>query len=234
MTDASDEAPRDIFGELVPVGNSANALQDLDLGLGNLSNSISDTGIGSGLPFLGISKGGWWHYGQEGIRPDPLATLAVNIRSARHGYICWKDGKPYDRMVAANQPLPPVHELPDYGAKWELGLSIEMAFISGKDKGVKVLYKNNSIGGRKAIAKLVEQIQRQRLTDPSKLIPIIKLETYAYDNKKFGGETTNPVFTLVGFTDGRSAIEAPKASAPSPAAEAPQPAETAGRRRRVS
>jgi hypothetical protein len=234
-----DNAPRDIFGELIPVSTSSDNLalaDEIAAGLGNVALSISSAGVGGGLPFLSISKQGFWHYGAENIKVEPNATLAIDLRSVRHGYVAWVDGRSNERMVAANEPLPPVTELPNLGADWALAISMEMVILNGEDAGVKVLYKNNSLSGRKAVLGLIEKVKRQVKLDPSKPIPIIKLDTDGYDHKKYG-EIITPVFTLVGYTDGRSGPSAPAPTPPSPPPQPPQPAsaqvDVAGRRRRM-
>ena len=236
---AGDDAPRDIFGELVPVADTQHALtNDLVQGLANVSMTVASAGGSSnGLPFLGISKRGRWHYGVEGVEVDPMSTAVMNLRSFQHGYIAWADGKPTVVMVPINQPLPPSSSLPPVPNSkngWEIGVSVEVVFVSGKDKGAHCLYQNNSDGARQAAKKLAEVVQRQLKVDPSKPHPIIKLETTSYDHPKHG-EIIKPVFTVIGFTDGRSDPTTAPVKTPSPAPEtvAPQP-ETAGvRRRRV-
>jgi len=225
---------RDIFGELVPAWNSPNALTtDLVTGLSNVSMSVASAGgSNNGMPFIGISRQGIWQYGVDGVKVDPKSTVAMNIRSLQHGYIAWVDGKPHDVMVPANQPLPAASSLPPVGGNWELAVAIEMMFVSGPDKGTAVLYKNNSLGARKAIKQLIKEVTAQAQIDPAKIHPIARLETSNYESKKFG-EITDPVFKIVGFTDGRGDPGKASTPSPAPAPEAAQP-ETAGRRRRVS
>ena len=236
--DERDDLPRDVFGELITVSDSSNALiDDLETGLSNISMSIASAGGGgSGLPFIGISKQGYWHYGVEGIKVDPNSTAAFNLRSLKHGFIAWVEGKPHDVMVPANQPLPAASSLPQVGGTWEQGVSVELVFVSGKDKGVHCIYKNNTDGARQGMAKFVEQVKRQVKADPKHIYPIVRLETSSYDHPRYG-LITKPVFSIVGFTDGRSELKQPETTlelkSPAPAAvEAPSP-ETAGRRRRV-
>jgi hypothetical protein len=232
--DAGDQ-PRDIFGELVPVSPQGSLTTDLVTGLANVSMSVASAGgSNNGLPFIGISRQGLWQYGVDGVKVDPKSTVAMNIRSLQHGYIAWVDGKPHDVMVPANQALPPASSLPPVGGNWELAVAIEMVFVSGPDKGTAALYKNNSLGARKAIKQLIKEVTAQSQVDPARIHPIVRLETSSYDHKKFG-EITDPVFTVVGFTDGRGDPSKAPVKSPSPAPEAASPqAETAGvRRRRV-
>lgn len=238
MADKDDDAKRDIFGELIPTDTSgshslADYANEFAAGLGNVQSSITTAGVGQGLPFLGLSRSGQFHYGQEGIKVDPKSTAAIDIRSVQHGYSCWNDGQLLgEKMFFANETLPPVNSMPETGFPWAMAVSFELVFLPGtSDAGTKVLYKNSSLGGRKAVLDLLEKVRRQIKADPTKPIPIVRLDKDSYPHKKYG-EIFYPIFELIGFTDGRSPPSTPKEPAPKPAPETAKAPE-AGRRKRV-
>jgi hypothetical protein len=231
------EEARDIFGELIPTGGADNSLaafaDEITSGLSNINTSIASQGPMGGASFFGLNRQGVFHYGADGIKMDPKATAIVNLRSVRHGYSAWDDGKLLGEvMFAANEKLPSVNSLPDHGVDWEMCVSFELVFLPGTaDDGAAVLYKNSSKGGREAVAKLMEKVKAAIRLDPTKTYPIIGFSTTSWHSKKYG-EIFKPVFSLIRMTDGRSVPSSPAPKSPSPTkAEAPAP--EAGRRRRV-
>jgi hypothetical protein len=253
MKDDNDNRPRDIFGELIPTtpdGASTSLTtfaDELAQGLSNVSLSIASSGVGGGLPFLGLSRSGNWAFGAENNRVSPGAEGAVDLRSIKHGWVCWNDGKLLGEvMVSAGEKLPAARDLPDTGFGYDMAVSFEMIFVNGPDQGVKTLYKNSSLGGKKAVMGLLDAVRKQVKVDPSKPIPFIRLDAGSYDHKKYG-EIFYPIFEIVRWSDGRTAApvrEAPmmKQEPPrgAPVTEAVHPdiaaaaaAGNAGRRRRT-
>jgi hypothetical protein len=244
------EEKRDIFGALIPIDDSADNLPanfaaELETGLSNLALGVAGAGSIGGLPFLGISRGGSWQYGQDNVRVDPEGQAGIDVRTLKHGWISWGEGTVLGEvLVSVFEPLPTPSDLPSTGADWARCYSVEMIFIGGKDDGVKVLYKGNSNGCRKAFAALGASIQRQRLSDPAKIFPVVRLRTSSWQSRKYG-EIFEPVLEIVRWIDPRGgprAQSAPVAAAPkqAPLADAAvddvlpaaKPAD-AGRRRRV-
>jgi hypothetical protein len=219
-----DEEKRDIFGELItvdPDGQLPATASDMLAGLANVSQGLAMSAGSGGLNFLGLSRSGVWQYGAENIRVSPDAELAVDLRSLKHGFSSWDDGKLLGEiMVAASEQLPLPSSLPQTGADWSQSVSVEVLFVSGSDNGLKVLYKTNSLGGRRAVMAMIDSIKRQAQADPSKVVPVIRLRASSYQHKKYG-EIFTPILEIVRWID-------PRAGRPTPVTAAPKQAPLAG------
>lgn len=75
---------------------------------------------------------------------------------------------------------------------WNYGFCLPMM---NADTGMVVIFKVSSVGGMGAIAQQVGHYNRNRHLGH----PIVKLATGSYKNKKYGGYTSFPVFTNVGY-----------------------------------
>lgn len=165
--------------------------------LGGFSN-LDTISVASGLPFLGLDRAGDWKYGQEATEPEPNAYWAMDLKTARWGWIAWVDSKPADeRMVSIGETRPSLHELAQ-GLPWTDQVSIEMVCVSGADKGLRVLYKTSSKGGVKCFMEFKNVCRRTIPNDPAKPICIVQLETYFYINKH--GKIHNPLFKVAGWS----------------------------------
>lgn len=208
-----DEFLSDNAVALFDDGNMALSIDvaDLTSGLGNLAQSIGAAGgVGGGMAYLVLQpKEGWFGYGQEKNRVEDGSLWGVNIRSLRHGFTAWRDGAVANEiMVPANTPCPPVTSLPDVGAKYDPSYSVELKCLSGEDKGIKVLYKTNSLGARGWFQKLIEGIAAQAQKgaraglqpDDLQIFPIVELRSDSYNHKQYG-KTVYPVFWPVRWVD---------------------------------
>ena len=220
-----------------PASTAVAALQSLKQGLQNVSSTIISAG---GDPFLRLLKDGNWVYGAENVDVQEGSYWAVNPLSLEHGFVAWTDhpGKQVNEivgevMVPMTQPLPPRASLADVGWPWSQQLSWQVRCMTGEDEGTQVLYKTTSVGGIRAMEKLIAAISAQLDRDPGKPVPVIELLTDSYQHKKWG-QTYTPVFDIkrwIALDDASGgATETEHAAAP---AAAPEP-EKATRRRRAS
>jgi hypothetical protein len=211
---------------------------EITAGLGNLVSSIGAAGgIGGGMSFLGLGRDGVWAYGADKTECEPDAHWALDTRTLKHGFAAWREGKLVrEVMMPISQPAPVVTSLPDCGTPYAAAFSVEMRCMDGEDKGTKVLYKTNSVGGRSAFAKLVEQLIGKLRGGSPAIFPVVLLKKDSYNHKEYGKIYT-PILHVVKWLDVTGKPEAgaaPVAPTPSPtvppAAAAAQPGV---RRRRV-
>ena len=118
-----------------------------------------------------------------------------------------------------------------------------LACVKGDDKGLETVYKNNSLGFRKAFDKLLADIRSRYVIDQQFYWPVIELLTSDYPHKKYG-KIFEPIFNIVGWADAEGQMQTAKPRAiapikpepaPEPAAEPagePAPAPRVGQRRR--
>lgn len=216
--------------------NAIAALGNLKQGLQNVQQRIPDAG---GLPFLKMERDGAWVYGQDNVEVEEGSLWAVNPLTFKHGFINWKkrpDGskeKPEllgEVLVPANQVPPMKETLPDYAqGEWTDCISVQMACVSGEDKGQQVMYKTNSKGGLGALKDLLGAIIAKPDGDVA-LVPVLQLQSDSYNNKTYGGKTYFPVLEPERWAT-LDAIEVPAPAAAAPA-EAPK-TETAPQERRT-
>jgi hypothetical protein len=194
--------------------------------------------VASGLPFLGLDKGGDWKYGLDAIEPQEGSYWAMDLATAKWGFVAWVDGKPAgETMVSIAEHRANRAEL-DAGLPWSDQVSIEMVCVSGDDIGTRVIYKTSSLGGVKCFMAYKDACKRTIPNEPGKPIAVVQLDKSSYMHSKYG-RITNPVFRICGWAssgilkpepNGGSAASAPE---PAAAAAAPPPP-VSGRRRRAA
>lgn len=185
----------------------------------------------SGDLYAKMTKFGEFVYGADNTEFEPAAKLAVNPTGFQHGFICWDDGSPSGEvMVPATQPLPAESDLPATEGKWSKAVAIQARFQGGEDDGIQILFKTNSVGGRKAYAALLQEVIGRIQSGNTDCVPIIHCANDSYEHTKYG-KIFVPVFRVLSWAD----MEGNAAEAEAPAIEeAPEEAaeEEAPRRRR--
>lgn len=180
---------------------------------------------------LKMDKTGHWVFGADQTEAEDDARWAVNPFSFVHGFIAWGDGEVLsEKMSPVTQPLPEL-DTPPPGAKkgWESQVGMALKCLTGEDEGLECRYTTTSVGGKRAVQQLAVAIATQVEKDPTKPVPIVKLQKDHYQHKSYGRIFT-PVFEVVEWVsmDGTDeGVQEPDA----PAAEA---AEGPRRRRRAA
>lgn len=157
-------------------------------------------------------KSGEWIYGQDETLVEPDSLWAINPLSLQYGYVAWAEnssnGPEGEVMVPVTMPLPAMNTLrvkgtadgqPSKGAgAWQFQQSVDIVGISGEDAGVACQYKNSTNGAMKLFHTLSNALS-PRLADAEemRIVPIITMSHESYKNKKFGGRTLNPIWTIV-------------------------------------
>jgi len=188
--------------------------------------NIQSTASSGGLPFMKLHKNsGVFLYGQTDEEVQDGSQWAVNARSLKHGWCCWKEGslvgEVMDSVMVPMRPCPP----PIHGQAFQQQYAMELVCLNGEDEGVATLYKNNSYGFRQAFEKLVRSDMRSRYEIDKRFFwPIITLHSESYDHKKYG-EIFNPIFKIVAWADENGVIAGKPAAAVAGPAQAAKPVE---------
>jgi len=204
---------------------------EIDTGFGDalmrgIENIQPTAGGSGGLPFMKLHKNsGVFLYGQTDEEVQDGSQWAVNARSLKHGWCCWKEGsligEVMDSVMVPMRPCPP----PIHGQAFQQQYSMEMVCLNGEDEGVATLYKNNSYGFRQAFEKLVRSDMRSRYEIDKRFFwPIITLHSESYEHKSYG-EIFNPIFRIVAWADENGVIAGKPAAAVAGPVQAAKPAE---------
>jgi len=169
---------------------------NLPANLSSMAAALAQSAVSAGAAggnelYLRNTKFGEWLYGAENTEVEPDATWAVNPEGFMHGFIAWDQdntsgGPKGERMVPAVQPMPDVNELPDVGGEWGKCISIMLKCMSGEDKGLQLVWKSSSTGGRKAYAALLQDLIAQIGEDPASPVPVVELGMTSYTHKTYG------------------------------------------------
>ena len=153
-----------------------------------------------GMPFLRMGKDGEWVYGADNTEVEENSLWAVNPFSMSLGFIAWGTG-PQEGTVLGEQMArvgePPIQRgaLADVGSEWTPCVSFELVCLTGEDKGVNVLYKTNSVGGRRAFADMMQLVAAAMDDTEGKCVPVVNLDCDSYPHKKYGKIYT-PIFDI--------------------------------------
>jgi len=187
---------------------------------------------GGGKPFLRLTRAGDYIYGPQNIDVQDGSQWAVNLAALEHGWVCWGDGELLGQIMVDVRLPQPARPLPLEGYPFEAQFGMGLACITGEDKGLEVIYKNNSLGYKKAFDQLLADVRARYLLDQAFYWPVLELLTSSYPHKKYG-QIFEPVFKIVGWADAQGNLQSakPRAVAAPPSEEptlraATRPAET--------
>lgn len=153
-----------------------------------------------GLPFLRMGKDGEWVYGADSTEVEEKSLWAVNPFTMSMGFVAWgtgaQEGSVLGEKMARIDEVPIQRgNLPEVGAEWTPCVSFELVCLTGEDKGTNVLYKTNSVGGKRAFADMMQLIANAMDDPEGKCVPIVELDCDSYPHKKYGKIYT-PIFDV--------------------------------------
>lgn len=228
------------------VFESAN-IPSPDALLSALDNIKESCGSVGGIAIVKYDKTGHFVLGKNGDQVDPESLWAVNVFSFVHGYIAWsEDGELVGEVIGKmTEPLPDPGPAPAEAPKgWVKQIGFSMKCVAGEDEqGVEAKYTTNSKGGIRAVAGIIEEVEKQTRKDPNTPIPVVRLVSYSpkdqrtyYDHKnKAYSRVLVPVFEVVDWIGGApkaAAASAPQIAEPAAVAVESEPAAEPERRRR--
>jgi hypothetical protein len=175
---------------------------------------------GGGKPFLRLTRAGDYIYGPQNIDVQDGSQWAVNLAALEHGWVCWGDGELLGQIMVDVRLPQPARPLPLEGYAFEAQFGMGLACISGEDKGLEVIYKNNSLGYKKAFDQLLADIRARYIIDQIFYWPVLELLTSSYPHKKYG-QIFEPIFKIVGWADAQGNLQSAKPRVVAPPAEEP-------------
>jgi len=190
ITKRSDSLPADFVSRL----------------MSGIAESRATTIIPGGKPFFRLMKNGRYVFGPNNEEMQDGSHWAVNIMSMAHGWSCWVDGGPGKANdlageVLVSMTLPrPAQPAPIGEFEFKELYSMEMKCLNGDDAGKEVVYRINSVGGKRAIMALMDEIYGQLASRPAYPCPVLVLTSDSYQHKKWG-PTAFPIFTVVGWAN---------------------------------
>jgi len=207
------------------------SVKDLSVALRAIESQM---GVPTGIVIIKMDKTGHWVYGADQTEIEPDSTWAINPFSFIHGYIAWGVGEVLgEKMVNITKPLPDLEPAPAGAPKgWETVVGMSMKCLSGEDEGMEVRFTTTSIGGKRAVQGFAVALANQVDKDPTKPVPIIKLNKDHYNNAQYG-KIYFPVFDIqswMSMTD-EGATPAIETAVAVDAEETAAPVATARRRR---
>ncbi len=183
--------------------------------------------------YLRFGKDGSWSFGVENYDVVPEDRVALNPLSLKTGFICWtdRDAKLKQKnevmgevMYPLGADVPGIHTMVskvDPVTKepcvWKEQISVTMRFLDGPDKGKQVDFATTSDGGLKAMGNIIDQLMLQLDEDPTKIVPVLSLDSDSYMHKQWG-KTYTPVMKITDWVtmDGANVSASEPADAPLP------------------
>ena len=206
--------------EQLPADFGANLMKGIEQ-----TRSTLSTG-GGGKPFMRLSRAGEYIFGLQNIDVQSGSHWAVNLAGLEHGWVCWGDGELLGQIMCSVQQALPVRPTAIEGYPFEGQWGMTLACIKGDDAGLEVVYKNNSLGFRKAFDQLLADVRSRYVIDQQYYWPVIELETSNYHHKKYG-KIFEPIFKIVGWADAEGQLQTAKPRAIPPIKPEPAPEATA-------
>jgi len=210
-------------------------MSNLPANIGNIKSalaaSIGAAGAATGTDlYAGMDRYGTHYYGPDRTEIVDEDQWVVNILGSSHGYTAWGDEARGTKgqnvgevMVPITQPMPLESELPEVKGDWAKCIGLQMRCLDGEDKGVQILWKSKSHGGRKAYSALMAAVMDRIGAEDPACFPVVQLKSDSYNHKEYGKIFT-PEFEIVGWVtmDGEAG-EAPAEKLEEPEKE-PEPA----------
>jgi hypothetical protein len=182
----------------VSVFGGSVAMTDSKALLASMVNTAADDPRAGDKQYLNFSgKRGLFAAGanKDNIQPD--VKLAVNVSSFQNGWLCWKGGKPVEKLfVSASEPTPSCPPDGQHGPfdRAEDGwMQAKMFMLKDIDSLTEYEFSTNSASGCNAVAGLATEI-RNRLVDDEPCWPVIHLEAEEFTAQ--GYKNFKPVFVI--------------------------------------
>lgn len=194
--------------ELVEVENQIS--QDELADLGQAERDLGGDIVGQPLKF---AKGKWKKgFGKEDEAPvTESAPFIVDMRSYARGWIKWVDRLPVHKLIGRpidKYPFPERRAFGDLdktkwprdknGAQtdpWQEVHTIVLKDTDAAEGEELCTYQTQSVGGRKAIAKLINTFRRDVRKFPG-LMPVVLLQSHTYYSQDYG-DIAAPVLKVV-------------------------------------
>tara|TARA_R110000803_G_C11880663_1_gene309695 strand:+ start:134 stop:793 length:660 start_codon:yes stop_codon:yes gene_type:complete len=168
-------------------------------GLKKAKTRMATASASDGADFLRLTKQADWEFGKECLEVQEGSKWAINPKSFEMGYIAWGEGVVLGEEMAPAYDDPIVKTtLPSTAAKkgWEEQYGIQLACVSGEDKGKQVIYKSTAKGAKDEIERVLDALITKVDNDEADIVAIVKLESSSYKHSKYGKIVT-PILNIV-------------------------------------
>tara|TARA_R110000803_G_scaffold43916_4_gene93261 strand:+ start:203 stop:880 length:678 start_codon:yes stop_codon:yes gene_type:complete len=189
--------------------------------------------------YLKMTKMGEWVFGAEETEVHNESAFVIDPDTYAQGYVAWdEDGNLINEMMTPSGQTPILKAnlpiLPS-GATWKNQVALGLFGVEGEQKGVQLLYKTSSGGGKEAVSKMVAEIVARGEAGNPAFCPVVFLDNTNYKHKKYG-KIFKPFFTVDEWVAPPSNAAEPVAAEPvaaEPVAAEPVAAEPKTRTRRT-
>lgn len=201
MTDSNTE-----IAISIPSTESILANQDVYNKIKNKAESLGKQADETHVMFIKMDKQGNWIYGEDDDEVDPDDEFIIHPFSYQYGCVAFSDNQFVDeKLVSAfsDDPIPLAEDLEkefpidkiQNGDGWKPQHGIIM---QAKDGGPRIVYKSSSVGGIRALEKLIGTVGNRMSDNPESLFPVVTLDSTSYKHKKYGKIYT-PVINVIGW-----------------------------------
>ncbi len=185
--------------DVIAFQNAGLAVKDIGQFAKALATAQTNIAVKGGEDFLKLSKrDGLWYYGATEVEVQEGSHWAINPASLRMGFMAWGKGEVLGKRllpILSGQTVDRA-ALPNVGAEWSETVAMQLRCMNGDDEGKQVEYEQNSYGGKKAFAELLQALQVQIATDQVNIVPVVTMSSDSYEHRQYG-TIYNPLFTIV-------------------------------------
>jgi hypothetical protein len=192
----------------IAVKGGNNAVANLKTLGQQLAGVAAAAGGGERKTLMKMTKqDGSFSYGREETQVERGSEWAINPFEVKRGLVAWapagSSGKKKlgEIMVNATMPQPgiPTGSQVD-PSLWEEQFSLDMKCMGGRDDGMEAVFKTSSIGGRDAVADLLNLIAARAASGKETVVPVIVLESTSYQHRDYG-KIYKPHFRVLRWVD---------------------------------
>ena len=158
--------------------------------LAEVLRSVKTDAAPLGMAIIKMDKTGHWVVGADQTEVEKGSKWAVNPWSFVHGFIAWGQGEVLaEKMYPLDVKLDSIDlGPPPAGAQrgWEDQLGMSVACIDGSDEGLNARFSTTSVGGKRAMASLMNEVANQEDKDPTNIVAVVELNSEYYSHKVYG------------------------------------------------
>ena len=178
----------------------------------NKAKSLGEQADADFIEYLKLSKEGEWVHGEKEEEVDEDDEFIIHPLSYQYGAVAFADNEFVDeKLVSAfgNDPIPVPEDLEkefpidkvQANDGWKAQHGIMLMNVKG---GPRIVYKTSSVGGIRALERLIGEVGKRMETNQDSFFPRVKLDVSFYKHKKYGKIYT-PVLKIVAWMKNDSA-----------------------------
>jgi hypothetical protein len=167
---------------------------------GAKKSRMANPTVGGGKDILKLDRSdGHWSYGQGNEEVQEGSRWFIPVNSLAHGWVRWEAKAKKEVMCYVWEDMPDQPAM--IGNKeFEIQNGFEAKCVTGDDAGKEVIYRTNSVGGRRAFDQLLSDVIAQGEANPEYSCAVITFSSSFYIHEEYN-KIWNPIFTIVGWAD---------------------------------